>query len=183
MAKTTLLGRIGGVIRSQLQSILLKLILDNLNEEADSDDPHNLHGWLLAVLLFASQFWRSILFNLAFAVGIRTATRVNCALQYMAFSKMLRLAAPNDAALGQIVTFISNDMERVYETVVGGIMFTGAPILFTMSLIYAVYLVGPAALLGMLIILLFYPLMVRVHVLPFLAFCHMLTRLIFFFRG
>ncbi len=36
------------------------------------------------------------------------------AVQYLGYDKMLRLSAPNDAALGQLLTFISADHERIH---------------------------------------------------------------------
>ena len=73
---------------------------------------------------------------------------------------MLRMASPSDAALGQLITFCTADTERIHEAYVSGILFIGAPIMFLLAAVYACYLVGPIALLGLLIILLFYPIAV-----------------------
>jgi ABC-type multidrug transport system fused ATPase/permease subunit len=118
-------------------------------------------GWLLVFALFACQLSRTLLFNLAFNFGVRTALRVHGATQYLGYSKLLRLASPNDAALGQLITFFSADMERIHEAIVSGVMFTGGPVMFLASAIYATHLIGPTAFLGLFIILLFYPIMVR----------------------
>ena len=79
----------------------------------------------------------------------------------MGYSKLLRLASPNDSALGQLVTFCTGDLERINEAVVAGVLFFGTPVLFILSTGYAWYLIGPLSLLGLLVILLFYPVMVR----------------------
>ena len=47
------------------------------------------------------------------------------------------------------------------EAVVGATLGAGAPLSFVLSLSYAIYLVGPSALVGCVIILLFFPIMVR----------------------
>jgi hypothetical protein len=46
-----------------------------------------------------------------------TAIRMLAAVQYLGYDKMLRLSAPNDAALGQILTFISADHERIHVSI------------------------------------------------------------------
>ena len=86
--------------------------------------------------------------------------RIHGATTYLGYSKMLRMASPSDAALGQLITFCTGDTERIHEAIVSGILFIGAPIMFLMAATYACYLVGPVALLGLLIILLFYPIAV-----------------------
>ena len=35
-------------------------------------------------------------------------------VQYLGYEKLLRLSAPNDAALGQLLTFITADHERIH---------------------------------------------------------------------
>ena len=117
-------------------------------------------GWTLVALLFVNQTTRVLIFSLTFNVGIRTSLRIHGSTQYLGFSKLLRLEAPNDSALGQLVTYFTGDMERIHEAVAAGILITGTPVIFTLSSIYCVYLVGPWSLLGLLVILFFYPTMV-----------------------
>ena len=92
------------------------------------------------------------------------ANRVLSALVYIGYAKLLRLESPNDAALGQLVTFCTGDQERINEAVVAGTLLLGTPVLFLLSAGYAWYLVGPYSLLGLLVILLFYPIMVNVPI-------------------
>lgn len=51
--------------------------------------------------------------------------RILGATQYMGYSKLLRLAAPNDAALGQLVTFFTGDQERILEALIAGNLLVG----------------------------------------------------------
>ena len=41
------------------------------------------------------------------------AIRILGAVQFLGYSKLLRLASPNDQALGQFITFVANDHERI----------------------------------------------------------------------
>ena len=81
------------------------------------------------------------------------------AVEYCGYSKLLRLTSPNEAALGQLITFTTADHERIQDSVVNGCLFIGTPFMFIMSIVYSIYLVGPSALVGSIVILLFYPIM------------------------
>ena len=88
-----------------------------------------------------------------------TAIRLLSAVEYCGYSKLLRLTSPNEAALGQLITFTTADHERIQDSVVNGCLFIGTPFMFIMSIVYSIYLVGPSALVGSIVILLFYPIM------------------------
>ena len=63
------------------QSLVLKLLLDNINclppqcSADEGDDPNNVIGWTLVLVLSLSLFFRAVLFNLSFKIGLRTALR------------------------------------------------------------------------------------------------------------
>ena len=82
------------------------------------------------------------------------------AVEFAGYSKLLRLTSPNDAALGQLITFTTSDHDRIQDAVVNGVMFIGTPVMFLMSITYSVYLIGPSAIVGSVVVLCFYPLMV-----------------------
>lgn len=87
------------------------------------------------------------------------AIRLLSAVEYCGYSKLLRLTSPNEAALGQLITFTTADHERIQDSVVNGCLFIGTPFMFLLSITYSIYLVGPSALVGSFVILLFYPIM------------------------
>ena len=138
------------------------------------------------VLLFFTQFLRNVTFNMQQSIGIHTGTlvvqkkmkkrtlisrsetinnlsfsaiRLLSAVEYCGYSKLLRLTSPNEAALGQLITFTTADHERIQDSVVNGCLFIGTPFMFIMSIVYSIYLVGPSALVGSIVTLLFYPIM------------------------
>ena len=138
------------------------------------------------VLLFFTQFLRNVTFNMQQSIGIHTGTlvvqkkmkkrtlisrsetinnlsfsaiRLLSAVEYCGYSKLLRLTSANEAALGQLITFTTADHERIQDSVVNGCLFIGTPFMFIMSIVYSIYLVGPSALVGSIVILLFYPIM------------------------
>jgi hypothetical protein len=52
---------------------------------------------------------------------------------------------------------------------VNGVLFVGTPVMFLMSIIYSIYLVGSPALVGSFAVFLFYPIMVSWGLTPFLG--------------
>ena len=66
---------------SEFQSLVLKLLLDNVDclppkcSIENEEDPYNVIGWTILLALAATLFGRLILFNLSFKVGLHTAIR------------------------------------------------------------------------------------------------------------
>ena len=129
----------------------------------------------MLVLLFLSQLFRNITFNLQQSIGIQTgataylfnnltpsflAIRLLSAVEFVGYSKLLRLTSPNDAALGQLITFTTADHDRIQDAVVHGVLLIGTPVMFLLSISYTIYLIGPSAIVGFVIIFCFYPVMV-----------------------
>jgi len=51
--------------------------------------------------------------------------RVEGAIQCMIYDKMLRLRNGGEAVLSQAITFCTNDQERIFECVTGGVLAFG----------------------------------------------------------
>jgi hypothetical protein len=101
--------------------VILKLILDFINDQTIDES----EGWYLLFGLGIALLLRMGLFTLNFNIGLESALRLCGAIQYLGFSKMLRLANPNDNALGQLVTFCTSDQERVGESVIVSVLLFG----------------------------------------------------------
>ncbi|XP_046390511.1 ATP-binding cassette sub-family C member 5-like [Ischnura elegans] len=116
-------------------------------------------GFSLVGILFMCQLLRNYCFGGSYVLGLHTGVRVQGALQFLIYKKMLLLHSGGEKALSQVITFCTNEQERIFEAVSMGVLILGTPVMFTMSVVYSCQILGPWALLGNLIILLFYPLM------------------------
>ena len=154
--------------------MILKLLLEYLEDPTLSYS----YGIWIIVLLIGLQLIRNITFNLYMALGIQTGIcnlkripnrkqlilpglRLLGALQYLGYTKLLKLASPNDSALGLFITFVSADHERIHEAVNNVGFLIGGPVCSILSFAYSIWLVGPSAIVGVFIVLLFFPMMVR----------------------
>lgn len=53
------------------------------------------------------------------------ATRVQGSVQHLVYKKMLLLRSGGEKALGQVITFCTNEQERVFEAVHMGVLILG----------------------------------------------------------
>lgn len=63
----------------------------------------------------------------------------------------------------QLINICSNDGQRLYEAVSVGPLLAGGPLVALLGLSYTAYFLGPTALLGSTVLILFYPTMVRLR--------------------
>ncbi|CAG7725355.1 unnamed protein product [Allacma fusca] len=129
-----------------------------LNYIEDFSQPIEI-GIILAMLILITQIIRSLSFCGLWMIGIHTGLRLEGAMQFMTYEKLLRLRTGGDGVLAKAVTFCTNDQERIFECVSGGVLVIAAPAMFTLSIIYTTIVIGPWALLGNAVVFLFYPIM------------------------
>ena len=84
-------------------------------------------------------------------------------LQYAGYSKLLRLASPSEAALGQLITFVTADQERIERAIYDGSMILTTPVMILISLVYGVYIAGFSAVVGFLALMILFPIMVNIN--------------------
>lgn len=57
----------------------------------------------------------------------------------------------------QLINLFANDSTRIYEVINMGPLLCGGPFVAIVSTVYTVWILGPHAIVGMIIFLLFYP--------------------------
>ena len=72
----------------------------------------------------------------------------------------------------QLINICSSDGQRLYEAVSVGCLLAGGPLVGILGLSYTTYFLGPTALVGSAIFLIFYPFMVWTHPHPFVSGRH-----------
>ena len=157
-------------------SVLVRLILEYLEDPSLEVST----GIVLLVLLFCNQILKNVTFSLAKCLGCHTgksvrpsksenynlisaALRLLGGLQYAGYSKLLRLASPSEAALGQLITFVTADQERIERAIYDGSMILTTPVMILISLVYGVYIAGFSAVVGFLALMILFPIMVNIN--------------------
>ncbi|KAM6924039.1 ATP-binding cassette sub-family C member 5 [Xenentodon cancila] len=126
-----------------------------------SQSPHSSvpYGLALVAGIFLMELMRSWSLALMWAVNYRTAARLRGAALTFAFQKILCLRSTKDISPGELINICSSDGQRVYEAVSVGCLLAGGPLVGLLGLTYTAYFLGPTALLGSAIFIIFYPTM------------------------
>uniref|UniRef100_A0A8C4ENZ0 ATP-binding cassette sub-family C member 5 n=1 Tax=Dicentrarchus labrax TaxID=13489 RepID=A0A8C4ENZ0_DICLA len=117
------------------------------------------YGLSLVAGIFLMELMRSWSLALMWAVNYRTASRLRGAALTFAFNKILRLRSTKDIGPGELINICSSDGQRLYEAVSMGCLLAGGPLVGLLGLSYTAYFLGPTALVGSAVFILFYPTM------------------------
>uniref|UniRef100_A0A3B4WMT2 ATP-binding cassette sub-family C member 5 n=1 Tax=Seriola lalandi dorsalis TaxID=1841481 RepID=A0A3B4WMT2_SERLL len=117
------------------------------------------YGLSLVAGIFLMELIRSWSLALMWAVNYRTAARLRGAALTFAFHKILRLRSTKDIGPGVLINICSSDGQRLYEAVSVGCLLAGGPIVGILGLSYTAIFLGPTALVGSAIFIIFYPTM------------------------
>uniref|UniRef100_A0A672S2S7 Multidrug resistance-associated protein 5-like n=1 Tax=Sinocyclocheilus grahami TaxID=75366 RepID=A0A672S2S7_SINGR len=135
------------------------LLIRALLEYSQCAEVKLLYGLALVAGIFLLELTRSWSLALVWAVSYRTAARLRGAALTFAFQKILRLRSTKDISTGELVNICSSDGQRLYEAVSVGCLLAGGPLVGILGLSYTIYFLGPTALVGSAIFVIFYPTM------------------------
>uniref|UniRef100_A0A674NHT8 ATP-binding cassette sub-family C member 5 n=1 Tax=Takifugu rubripes TaxID=31033 RepID=A0A674NHT8_TAKRU len=136
-------------------AILVRALLE-YSQASESSVPY---GLCLVAGIFVTELIRSWTLALMWAVNYRTAARLRGAALTFAFNKILALRSTKDISPGELINICSNDGQRLYEAASVGPLLAGGPLVALLGLSYTAYFLGPTALLGSTVFILFYPAM------------------------
>ncbi|KAM4621218.1 ATP-binding cassette sub-family C member 5 [Polymixia lowei] len=135
------------------------LLVRALLEYSQSPESWLPYGLSLVAGIFLMELMRSWSLALMWAVNYRTAARLRGAALTFAFHKILRLRSTKDISPGELINICSSDGQRLYEAVSVGCLLAGGPLVGILGLSYTAYFLGPTALVGSAIFIIFYPTM------------------------
>ncbi|XP_052005239.1 ATP-binding cassette sub-family C member 5-like [Xyrauchen texanus] len=132
------------------------LLIRALLEYSMCSEVKLLYGLALVGGIFLMELTRSWSLAFMWAVSYRTAARLRGAALTVAFRKILRLRSTRDISTGELVNICSSDGQRLYEAVSVGCLLAGGPLVGILGMSYTTYFIGPTALLGSAIFVIFY---------------------------
>ncbi|GAA6079367.1 ATP-binding cassette sub-family C member 5 isoform X1, partial [Tachysurus ichikawai] len=135
------------------------LLVRALLEYAQSSEVWLPYGLALVGGIFLTELFRSWTIAFVWAINYRTAARLRGAALTFAFEKILRLRSTKEISTGELINICSNDGQRLYDAVSLGCLLGGGPLMGLLALCYNIYFLGPTAIVGSIIFLIFYPLM------------------------
>nr|XP_057944786.1 ATP-binding cassette sub-family C member 12 isoform X2 [Doryrhamphus excisus]XP_057944787.1 ATP-binding cassette sub-family C member 12 isoform X2 [Doryrhamphus excisus] len=135
-------------------AVLVYLLLDYI---ADPSKSSQSQGIGLCFALFTSEFFKCFLISLLWAINLRTAVRLKGAFSALGYQKVISLRVHSGVSMGEIINVLTNDGHRLFEAVVFGSFVISSPVLFFVCIIYACYILGLTALMGVGTYLVFIP--------------------------
>ncbi|XP_042072575.1 ATP-binding cassette sub-family C member 12-like isoform X2 [Haplochromis burtoni] len=114
-------------------------------------DPGETSGVGLAFALFTTEFLKTSMISLQWALTLRTAIRLKGALCSLGFQKVTSLRVLGDVSNGEILNILTNVGHNVFEAVVNGSFVMSTPVLFVTGICYAWNILGYTAIIGVLI--------------------------------
>ncbi|XP_078472731.1 ATP-binding cassette sub-family C member 5-like isoform X1 [Lampetra planeri] len=115
------------------------------------------YGLMLVAAIFLSELIRSWSLALTWALNYRTGSRLRGATLSLAYEKVLKLRSLRDKTQGELMNICSTDGHRVYEAAAVGSLLAGGPLVALLGMVYTLFILGPTALFGSAVFILFYP--------------------------
>ncbi|XP_034250693.1 multidrug resistance-associated protein 5-like isoform X1 [Thrips palmi] len=133
------------------------VFMRKLLEFAQDPDADILTGLMWAFLLMSCEVFRILSFSWRWSIAYRTGTRLRAACLGMMYRKIVRLNNFEEKSMGQLINVFANDCQRIFDMVVFGPMAIGGPMMLVSGITYVLCVLGPWALLGVLVFVAFYP--------------------------
>ncbi|XP_066569810.1 ATP-binding cassette sub-family C member 12 isoform X2 [Amia ocellicauda] len=134
-------------------SVLVYSILQYI----ESSESNLLYGIGLCAALFVSEFCKAFFQSLTWAINIGTGVKLKSACATMAFQKLVSLKSLNGISVGEVINVLSSDGYRIFDAIIFGTFTLCIPVLLVTGIIYACYILGYTALIGVFIYIVFIP--------------------------
>ncbi|XP_005100698.1 multidrug resistance-associated protein 5 [Aplysia californica] len=115
-------------------------------------------GYVIALALII--LLNGLVSGFIWMVNFEAAARIKYGSLALLYKKVLRVKNFQDKTVGDLVNFISNDSQRIWDAIIMGPFATGVPVVLILSCIYSVILLGPWALVGWFLTVGFFPFLV-----------------------
>ncbi|XP_054856398.1 ATP-binding cassette sub-family C member 12-like isoform X2 [Eublepharis macularius] len=134
------------------------LLIHNILQHSESGSTDLLRGIGLCVALFLAELTKVTFWALAWAINYRTAIRLKVAVSTVAFENLLAFKTLSHISFGEVINLLANDGYRMFEAALFCPLPITVPVLMVVCAIYSCIILGPTALIGTFVYILFIPL-------------------------
>nr|AAP30871.1 ATP-binding cassette protein C12, variant A [Mus musculus] len=114
-------------------------------------------GICLCLALFTTEFTKVLFWALAWAINYRTAIRLKVALSTLIFENLLSFKTLTHISAGEVLNILSSDSYSLFEAALFCPLPATIPILMVVCAVYAFFILGSTALVGISVYLIFIP--------------------------
>ncbi|KAM8775289.1 ATP-binding cassette sub-family C member 12-like isoform 2-T2 [Rhynchonycteris naso] len=110
--------------------------------------------------LFATEFTKVIFWALAWAINYRTAIRLKVAVSTLVFENLMSFKTLTHISVGEVLNILSSDSYSLFEAALFCPLPATIPVLMAVCAVYAFFILGPTALIGISVYIIFIPIQV-----------------------
>ncbi|XP_043842702.1 ATP-binding cassette sub-family C member 12-like [Dromiciops gliroides] len=114
-------------------------------------------GIALCVALFFTEFAKVLFWALAWAINYRTAIRLKVATSTVAFENLVSFKTLTHISVGEVINILSSDGHSLFEAALFCPLPATIPVLLAVCSVYAYFILGPTALIGTSVYVIFIP--------------------------
>ncbi|XP_032710444.1 multidrug resistance-associated protein 9 isoform X1 [Lontra canadensis] len=111
----------------------------------------------LCIALFATEFTKVLFWALAWAINYRTAIRLKVAVSTLVFENLVSFKMLAHISVGEVLNILSSDSYSLFEAALFCPLPATIPILMAVCAVYAFFILGPTALIGISVYIVFIP--------------------------
>ncbi|XP_045298609.1 ATP-binding cassette sub-family C member 12 isoform X3 [Leopardus geoffroyi] len=111
----------------------------------------------LCIALFATEFTKVLFWALAWAINYRTAIRLKVAISTLVFENLVSFKTLAHISVGEVLNILSSDSYSLFEAAFFCPLPATIPILMAVCAVYAFFILGPTALIGISVYVIFIP--------------------------
>uniref|UniRef100_A0A8B9NVH7 ATP-binding cassette sub-family C member 5 n=1 Tax=Apteryx owenii TaxID=8824 RepID=A0A8B9NVH7_APTOW len=137
------------------------VIIHKILQHSASTSKNFVKGVGLCMALFFAEFFKIIFWALAWAINYCTAIRLKNAISTVAFEHLLEFKSLTHASVGEVINVLSHDGYHMFEAAIFCPLPVNVPILIITCTVYACLILGPTALIGTFVYIIFIPLQIK----------------------
>ncbi|RDD46633.1 Multidrug resistance-associated protein 5 [Trichoplax sp. H2] len=143
-------------------TVLGPVIIHRLIQYTEGQNKDVVVGSILVVCIFINESIKSLTFAFTWYLSVRAGVQIRSMALALIYNKLLKLKYTSKSSIGELTNLYANDAQRMFEAVLYFAFISGAPIIPLCALIYLTSIVGPAAIVGCVTFVLFYPILIGV---------------------
>ncbi|XP_009194645.2 multidrug resistance-associated protein 9 isoform X3 [Papio anubis] len=133
------------------------VLIHQILQQTESTSGNVWVGIGLCIALFVSEFTKVFFWALAWAINYRTAIRLKVALSTLVFENLVSFKTLTHISVGEVLNILSSDSYSLFEAALFCPLPATIPILMVFCAAYAFFILGPTALIGISVYVIFIP--------------------------
>ncbi|XP_036607744.1 multidrug resistance-associated protein 9 [Trichosurus vulpecula] len=133
------------------------VLIHQILQYTESTSKNVFVGIALCVALFFTEFTKVLFWALAWAINYRTAIRLKVATSTVAFENLVSFKTLTHISVGEVINILSSDGHSLFEAALFCPLPATIPVLVAVCSVYAYFILGPTALIGTSVYVIFIP--------------------------